>query len=98
MYDVAWSGAAENSAALQIALQKANTLDMEDTQFATFDENKFYMIFWKSRDGWPVQQGPGSIILNENKDVMWGGSPVRDLWKLWTPGSGTSKIGAKHRD
>lgn len=92
-YDVAWSGAAENSAALQIALQKANSLDMDDTQFATFDENKFYMIFWKSRDGWPLQQGPGAIILDECKDKMWGGNPVKGQWKLWNSGSGNKAIG-----
>ena len=53
-YDVAWSGAAENSAALLIALQKANSLDNKDaTEFPTDDDTMYYQILWKSRDGWP---------------------------------------------
>lgn len=85
-FDVAWSGAAENSAALLVALQKANALDMEDDTFSTFDEDKWYMIFWKSRDGWPVQEGPGAIILDKSNQ-MWRGEPVKKLKKLWNPGS-----------
>lgn len=94
-YDIAWSGAAENSAALQIALQTANALDMDDDTFATFDDsksnnekdkNKYYMIFWKSRDGWPAQAGPGAIILDPSKQ-MWRGKPVEGRNKLWLPGS-----------
>lgn len=92
-YDVAWSGASENSAALQIALQKTNSMDMNDTTFQTFDENKFYMICYKSRDGWPVQAGPGSIILDEDKR-MWCGKPVLGKNKLWLKGSGNT-IGKK---
>lgn len=42
-YDVAWSGAAENSAALQIALQKvSNALDMESQTFPTDEEQELY--------------------------------------------------------
>lgn len=93
-YDIAWSGAAENSAALQIALQRANALDMEDDTFATFDEEKWYMIFWKSRDGWPNQEGPGAIILDKSNQ-MWRGSPVNGKMKLWTVGSSRRTIGKK---
>jgi len=94
-YDVAWSGAAENSAALQIALQKANSLNMDDTMFPTFDDDKFYMIAWKSRDGWPEQIGPGAIILDKH-EKMWCGGVVQERKKLWTPGSGNGAIG-KHK-
>lgn len=93
-YDIAWSGAAENSAALQIALQRANALDMEDDTFATFDEEKWYMIFWKSRDGWPLQEGPGAIIMDKSNQ-MWRGSPVNGKMKLWTVGSSRRTIGKK---
>lgn len=93
-YDIAWSGAAENSAALQIALQKANALDMDDDTFQTFDEEKWYMLVWKSRDGWPLQEGPGAIILDASKQ-MWRGKPVQNKYKFWTPGSSRRTIGKK---
>lgn len=96
-YDVAWSGAAENSAALQIALQKANSLDMDDTTFATFDEDKWYLILWKSRDGWNDreggQEGPGAIILDKS-NRMWRGKPVNGKYTLFRVGSG-ARIGKK---
>ncbi|HEY6020129.1 MAG TPA: AAA family ATPase [Candidatus Paceibacterota bacterium] len=97
-YDVAWSGAAENSAALLIALQKANAMDMDDDTFQTFDEEKWYMIFWKSRDGWNTQEGgqegPGAIILDKSNQ-MWRGEPVNKKLKLWTVGSSRRTIGKK---
>lgn len=98
-YDIAWSGAAENSAALQIALQRANAMDMEDETFSTFDDEKWYMIFWKSRDGWPAQEGPGAIILDKSNQ-MWRGKPVKGINKLWLPGSGNKKntIGKKRKE
>lgn len=89
-YDISWSGAGENAAAMQIALQKASSFDMEDSNdelFVTTDEEMYYMIFWKSRDDWPAQQGPGAIILQKNHG-MWQGKPYADKEKLWTPGSG----------
>lgn len=99
-YDIAWSGGAENSAALQIGLQKvSNSLDMEATTFPTSeDEELYYEIFWKSRDGWPSdyhedgQCGPGAIIRNKSK-MAWRGQPYGGKLKLWQPNSGGKKIG-----
>lgn len=97
-YDISWSGSGENTAAMQIALQKANAMDMEDVDdlFVTEDEDLYYMIFWKSRDDWPVQQGPGAIILERNH-AMWSGKPYQGLMKLWQPGSGRTAIGHKKK-
>lgn len=95
-YDIAWSGAAENSASLLIALQKANAFDIdpEDAKFPVEDDNHYYMIFWKSRDGWPKQQGPGAIILEPSKQ-MWTGKLYQDKKILWSPESGRRRIGKK---
>jgi hypothetical protein len=103
-YDVAWSGAAENSAALQVALQRVSDgLDMESETFPTSEgEELYYEIFWKSRDGWPSdydpagQQGPGSIIRTKAKQA-WRGEPYGGRYKLWQPNSGGKKIGKKSK-
>lgn len=99
-YDVAWSGAAENSAALQIGLQRIECgIDMDSQTFPTSeDEELFYEIFWKSRDGWPSdydpngQQGPGAIIRTRSKQA-WRGKPYAGRYKLWQPSSGGKTIG-----
>lgn len=99
-YDIAWSGAAENSAALQIALQRANSLDMNSDMFPTSDETLFYEIFWKSRDGWPSdynekgQEGPGAIVTTKGKQA-WRGNVYANKYKLWSPASGSRSIGKK---
>lgn len=100
-YDVAWSGAAENSAALLIALQKANGMDMSSEMFPTEeDTDMFYEIFWKSRDGWPGdhidmgQVGPGAIIHLPSKQ-MWRGNMYANRPKLWQPNSGGKSIQRK---
>lgn len=103
-YDIAWSGAAENSAALQVALQRVSTsLDMESTTFPTDEEQElFYEIFWKSRDGWPSdydpagQCGPGAIVRCASKQA-WRGQPYGNKLKLWQPNSGGKKIGKKRK-
>ena len=103
-YDVAWSGAAENSAALQVALQRVSDgLDMESQMFPTEEgEELFYEIFWKSRDGWPSdydpmgQSGPGAIIRKRAKQ-SWRGEVYGCKLKLWPPQSGGKKIGKKSR-
>lgn len=103
-YDVAWSGAAENSAALQVALQRVSDgLDMESQMFPTEEgEELFYEIFWKSRDGWPSdydpmgQSGPGAIIRKKGKQ-SWRGDVYGGKYKLWPPQSGGKKIGKKSR-
>lgn len=103
-YDVAWSGAAENSAALQIAIQVTNGLDMKSEEFPTNDEDMNYMIFWKSRDGWPAdrdpqgrgQRGPGAVIMY--RSPTWDGKPYGDRWRIHSPVSGSNKIGKKKRE
>ena len=94
MFDIAWSGSAENSAALLVALQKANSLDMSDETYPTFDDDHFYQICWKSRDGWPIMQGPGAIITTRGKQ-LWRGTPYMNQYKLWTPYSSGSSIKKK---
>jgi hypothetical protein len=94
-YDIAWSGAAENSAALLVALQKTNSLDIGDGIFPTEDEDMYYQICYKSRDGWPVMQGPGAIILTKSKQ-LWRGTPYGNKYKLWLPGRQT--IGKKRKE
>ena len=99
-FDVAWSGSAENSAALLIALQKTNSVDMKTEMFPTDDTDMYYQVFWKSRDGWPGdykvdgQLGPGAIILNKGKQ-SWRGEVFAGKHKLWSPGSSNSGIGKK---
>jgi hypothetical protein len=95
-YDIAWSGSMEDMAALQIALQKANELEFEaeDETFQTYPEDHYYIIIWKSREGWPCQQGPGAIILKPSTK-MWEGDPVKPL--LWRPGTKVKTIGKKKR-
>lgn len=101
-FDVAWSGAAENSAALQIAIQVTNGLDMKSEEFPTIDEDLQYMIFWKSRDGWPADRdpkgmkGPGAIVMERNP--TWNGKPYSGKWKIWPPQSGGRKIGKKRKE
>ena len=96
-YDVAWSGSAENSAALQIALQTANGLDMKSEEFPTSDDDLDYIILWKSRDGWPGDYdatkaiGPGAIIMSHSPN--WEGKPYSGKWKLWPVNSVGRAIG-----
>jgi hypothetical protein len=98
-FDVAWSGAAENSAALQIALQTTNSLDMKAETFPTADNDMDYLIFWKSRDGWPGDYdpskaiGPGAVVME--RSANWNGKPYAGKWKLWPVASGGKKIGSK---
>lgn len=96
-YDISWSGAGEDSAALLIALQKAD-LWLGDDIFPLDEEEKYYMIFWKSRDGWPKQMGPGAIRLeNQTPGRLWSGTPFKN--RLWVPQGGkNSSSGAKRKD
>lgn len=97
-FDISWSGAGENSAALLIALQVTNALDMDgDDIFPLDDDNHPYMIFWKSRDGWPKQQGPGAIRLDGcDRNQLWSGTPFKN--RLWTPMSSKMRsIGDKKK-
>jgi len=91
-YDISWSGGGENAAALLIALQIAN-FEMKDDIFPLDDDDHRYMIFWKSRDGWPKQQGPGAIRLDKaTKGKLWSGEAYMN--RLHNPLSGKKrKIG-----
>lgn len=99
LYDSAWSGASENSAALFLAGVTANGLDMHSEQFPTEDRNLNYLIAWKSRDGWPADydpkkfRGPGAIVMEQSPD--WCGKPYGGKWKLWTPDAAGKKLGKK---
>lgn len=110
-YDIAWSGAAENSAAMLIALQRANELDLsygkdEEPKFALYDEDHEYIICYKSRDGWPAdypdrhpngQRGPGAIILKTDGKVLWEGKPLGiGNGKMWGEYS-TRSLGKKKK-
>ena len=98
-YDVAWSGAAENSAALQIAAQVTSGLDMQSQEFPTTDEKMNYLIFWKSRDGWPADRdpkgmrGPGAVVMKHTP--TWNGQPHGGKWKIWSPEYASRTIGKK---
>ena len=105
-YDVAWSGAAENSAALLMALQTVkNGLDMNADTFPTSEDKELdYIICWKSRDGWPgnydpkLAIGPGAIVMEHSAN--WLGKPHGGKWKLWNPerNSDKKKIGKKKEE
>lgn len=98
LYDAAWSGAAENKAALFLTGITTNGLDMKSEEFPTTDRNLDYLIARKSRDGWPgdydptKQKGPGAIIMEHSSD--WLGKPYGGKWRLWEPDSGGKAIGA----
>lgn len=100
-YDIAWSSGSENAAALLIGLQKVSGLDMkDDPQYPCADEEREFLIFQKSRDGWPGdypklfpkgQRGPGAIRL-EPCNQMWKGKVWQN--RLWRPISKNSQIGS----
>lgn len=96
LYDSAWSGASENSAALFLAGCTANGLDMHSEQFPTEDRSLNYLIAWKSRDGWPADydpkafRGPGAIVMEHSPN--WMGKPYGNKWKLWSPDSSGKKM------
>lgn len=98
-YDVAWSGAAENSAALQMAIQITNGLDMKSEEFPTADHSLNYLIFWKSRDGWPADRdpkamrGPGAVVMESSP--TWNGEPYGKRWRIHSPNSVSKAIGTK---
>lgn len=105
LYDAAWSGSAENKAALYISLQKmsADVYENPLEYITSEDEDLYYEIYQKSRDGWPAdydsingQRGPGAIIRTKGKQA-WRGEPYSGKLKLWQPGSGGRKIGKKSK-
>ena len=72
-------------------------MDMQDEVFPTTDSDLDYMIFWKSRDGWPVFQGPGAIIFQPGNQ-MWKGKLYGDKMKLWSPQSGKQTSIGRHKE
>jgi hypothetical protein len=105
LYDAAWSGSAENKAALYISLQKmsADVYESPLEYITSEGEDLYYEIYQKSRDGWPAdydsingQRGPGAIIRTKGRQA-WRGDPYSGKLKLWQPGSGSQKIGKKSK-
>ena len=98
--DLAWTSAAEKSAALLLGLQVVTCgLDMEAEDYPTIeDEGTDYIIAFKSRDGWlgdrdpNFQIGPGAIVLNHTPN--WNGKFYAGKAKLWTR---TNKVNKMNR-
>lgn len=98
-YDIAWSGAAEDSAEQLIGLQvveghNAREMEFEKTdEFPVFpnEDKVYYMICWKQREGWPVLKGPGAVILKDSGEKLWEGEAHKD--KLWRPGEASRTVG-----
>jgi len=83
-YDTAWSGSGENASALLIGLMRTNSTDMKTSVLSGIldDEDREFLIFMKSRDGWPLQVGPGIVRLEPDKK-MWRGKVWQNrLWSM----------------
>ena len=102
VYDAAWSGAAENSAALFLALQAVDpsTTEWEDNRFPVHSKDgglRYFIIAWKSRDGWPLQSGHGAIRIEADANGQYKKLWVGDVYqnKLHKPNSQTQfkKVG-----
>jgi hypothetical protein len=96
IYDSAWSGAAENAAAMFMTLNKVFYADptwVDDRFVPVESENptkteRLYACFWKFRDNRPaeLQQGIGAIRIEPDKHTgyykqIWVGSALGN--KLW---------------
>ena len=96
--DLAWTSAAEKSAALLLGLQVVTCgLDMEAEDYPTIeDEGTDYLIAFKSRDGWlgdrdpRYQVGPGAIVLEHTAN--WNGKFYAGKAKLWTRTNKVNKM------
>lgn len=98
IYDAAWSGAAENAAAMFITLNRVMYADPEwqDTRFVPVEKDnpqktdRFYICFWKFRDNRPqeLQQGLGAIRIEPDKNTgyykqIWVGDALDNrLWPI----------------
>ncbi len=98
--DLAWTSAAEKSAALLLGLQTVmDGLDMTSEDYPS-EEGKAtdYLIAFKSRDGWMGDRdskysiGPGAVVLEHTSN--WTGNFHNGRAKLWNRSHGTS-IGNK---
>lgn len=96
IYDAAWSGAAENAAAMFLTLNRVAYADPEwnDTRFVPVEKDnnqktdRFYICFWKFRDNRPseLQQGLGAIRIEPDDHTgyykqIWVGKALGN--KLW---------------
>ena len=96
--DLAWTSAAEKSAALLLGLQTVSDgLDMSSDEYVKEEGRALdYIIAFKSRDGWlgdrdsRYQVGPGAIVLNHTPN--WSGTPYAGKWKLWTRTNKVNKM------
>lgn len=108
IYAAQWSGAAENSAAMMLTLNKVNPADPEwqDTRFPTTKGNpnntpRFYMCFWKFRENRDddKQSGIGAIRIEPGANgfykQIWKGEAFEN--KLWTPNYGQRNIGTSQK-
>ena len=97
--DIAWTSAAEKSAALLLGLQTVmDEVDMSEDAFVKDSQPLDYIIAFKSRDGWlgdrdsRYQVGPGAIVLEHTPN--WMGKFYNGKAKLWSRNR-TNRIGAK---
>ena len=97
--DIAWTSAAEKSAALLIGLQTVmDEIDMFEDAYVKDSQPLDYIIFFKSRDGWlgdrdsRYQTGPGAVVLEHTAN--WTGKFYNGKAKLWTRNR-TTRIGGK---
>lgn len=101
-YDIVWSGSSEDAAEQLWFIQYVrDELDMEDETFPTFDD-AYYIISWKQRGGYDVQQGPGAIILKDllpgkggGQKILWSGKAHQNM--LFVPGRNRKIIGKKKK-
>jgi hypothetical protein len=97
--DLAWTSAAEKSAALLIGLQTVHDgLDMTSDEYVKEEGTALdYIIFFKSRDGWlgdrdsRYQVGPGAVVLNHTAN--WTGNFYNGKAKLWSRNRQVTRIG-----
>lgn len=97
--DIAWTSAAEKSAALLLGLQVVmDEIDMNEEAYVKDSMPLDYIIAFKSRDGWlgdrdsRYQVGPGSIVLEHTAN--WTGKFYGGKAKLW-PRNRLNRIGGK---
>lgn len=98
--DLAWTSAAEKSAALLLGLQTiSDGLDMSSDEYVKEEGMALdYIIAFKSRDGWlgdrdpRYQVGPGAIVLEHTPN--WTGKFYSGKAKLW-PRNRLNRIGGK---
>ena len=74
-FSLRYTGMAENSAWLLLALQIGNKYDLEEDKYPLYEEDHEYIGVLKLRGEWRKQRGPGVIIL-EPSTQKWGGKAI----------------------